>query len=161
MAGKSLVRVIFVFLAACFIISAAGASHTKVLGVKESDGRTEGISADLYVEVASGYGRIFVETMPLTEIDTQASARLAANVACDIVSNMEDGPDCDGLDFFYVLRSDYTMVGGPSAGAAMAVATLAELLNKSLASNVMMTGTINPDGTVGAVGGRGESGISP
>lgn len=147
-------------LIACFVfsvlISTASASHTKVLGVKESGGRTEGISADLYVELDDGYGRIFVETMPLTEIDTQASARLAADVSCDIVSNIDGVPDCRNSDFFYVLRSDYTMVGGPSAGAAMTIATMAELLNKTIASNVMITGTINPDGSVGAVGGLVE-----
>jgi uncharacterized protein len=156
MSFGALKRVFLTIIVLSLFISAASASHTKVLGVKESGGRTEGISADLYVEVADGQGRIFVETMPLTEIDTQASARLAADVSCDIVSNIEGVPDCRSSDFFYVLRSDYTMVGGPSAGAAMTVATMAELLNKTIASNVMMTGTINPDGSVGAVGGLVE-----
>lgn len=156
MSSERIGRALIVLTVMSLLFSAVSASHTKVLGVKESDGRTEGISADLYVEVDTGQGRVFVETMPLTEIDTQASARLASDVACDIVSNMEEPVDCEELDFFYVLRSDYTMVGGPSAGAAMAAATLAELLNKTIASNVMMTGTINPDGSVGAVGGLVE-----
>ena len=147
---------ILLLFAFSLVLSAASASHTKVLGVKETGGRTEGISADLYVETASGQGRVFVETMPLTEIDTQASARLASDVSCDIASNVEGATECQNLDFFYVLRSDYTMVGGPSAGAAMTVAALAELLNKTIASNVMITGTINPDGSVGAVGGLVE-----
>jgi uncharacterized protein len=129
------------------------ASHTKVLGVKETEGRTEGISADLYVEIDEGSSRVFLDTMPLTEIDTQASARLASDVSCDILNGTDTGVNCEKLDFFYVLRADYTMVGGPSAGAAMTAATMAELLNLSLASNVMITGTINPDGSIGPVGG--------
>ncbi|MCL4533850.1 MAG: hypothetical protein M1370_01645 [Bacteroidetes bacterium] len=44
-------------------------------------------------------------------------------------------------------------VDGPSAGAMMTVATMAALLGHSVNPDVVMTGTINPDGTIGPVGG--------
>ena len=44
-------------------------------------------------------------------------------------------------------------VDGPSAGALMAVATLAAFLGDKVDPKVTMTGTINPDFTVGPVGG--------
>jgi len=44
-------------------------------------------------------------------------------------------------------------VDGPSAGALMTVATLAAFLGDKVDSKVTMTGTINPDFTVGPVGG--------
>jgi hypothetical protein len=44
-------------------------------------------------------------------------------------------------------------IDGPSAGALMTVATLALRRGDKLKSDITMTGTINPDGTVGPVGG--------
>jgi uncharacterized protein len=132
----------------CFAIGRAERAHTKIAGVSRVDGKFQGITADLYVEIAPGTGRVFVDTMPLTMVDTQASARLAKEVACELLEI-----DCFIYNFFYTIRSEYTMVGGPSAGGAMAVATLAVLTNKSLYQDVILTGTINPDGSIGPVGG--------
>jgi uncharacterized protein len=44
-------------------------------------------------------------------------------------------------------------IDGPSAGGLMTVATIASLLNHRVKSDATMTGTINPDGTIGPVGG--------
>lgn len=44
-------------------------------------------------------------------------------------------------------------VDGPSAGTLMTVATLATVLGHQVRPEATMTGTINPDGTVGPVGG--------
>jgi hypothetical protein len=44
-------------------------------------------------------------------------------------------------------------VDGPSAGALMTVATIATVLGHAVKADAAMTGTINPDGTVGPVGG--------
>jgi len=47
-------------------------------------------------------------------------------------------------------------IDGPSAGAVQTVAVLSLLLGDELSTDVAMTGTINPDGTVGPVGGIPE-----
>ncbi len=44
-------------------------------------------------------------------------------------------------------------IDGPSAGAYMTVATLAALQGDDVKQDIFMTGTINPDGTIGPVGG--------
>lgn len=44
-------------------------------------------------------------------------------------------------------------IDGPSAGALMTVGTLAALRGDTVRKDAAMTGTINPDGTVGPVGG--------
>jgi uncharacterized protein len=44
-------------------------------------------------------------------------------------------------------------IDGPSAGALMTVGVLSLLRGDKLADDITMTGTINPDGTVGPVGG--------
>ncbi len=149
-------KTIKIFLLLAFIVFAFSFAkaqelrkvNIKILGVRQTGKGEEGVAADLTVEVTNGNGRVFVDTMPLTEIDTQASARLSQEVSCDIL-----GIDCSKYDFFYVIRGQFPMIGGPSAGAAMTVATLAALTNISVGSNVMITGTINPDGTIGSVGG--------
>jgi uncharacterized protein len=131
-----------------FSVAFAFSTTTKIVGVRETPQGMEGVVAYLFTEVKNGTGKVFVDTLPLTEVDTQAGARLAKEVACEILQY-----NCSSLDFFYVIRSNFTMIGGPSASAAMAVATMAALLNKSLASDVIITGTINPDSSIGPIGG--------
>jgi uncharacterized protein len=43
------------------------------------------------------------------------------------------------------------MVGGPSAGAAITIATIAALENKSINEKVMITGSVDSDGKIGRV----------
>jgi len=45
------------------------------------------------------------------------------------------------------------MIGGPSAGAIMTVAVIALLENWTLDNGTVMTGMINPDGSIGPIGG--------
>lgn len=89
-----------------------------------------------------------MDTLPLTDIDMQGSARIASKVAFDTC-----GKDSDDYDVYYIIRSDVPTVGGPSAGAVLTVATIAAINNWTLNKNVMMTGMIGPDGTIGPVGG--------
>jgi uncharacterized protein len=89
--------------------------------------------------------------MPLSEVDMQASARIAALVASYIV-----GVNYLDYDYFISVRANSTIIGGPSAGAAMTVALVAALLNAPLNKSVVVTGMINPDGTIGPVGGIPE-----
>lgn len=136
-----------------FLISAAGAQpirkvSTSILGIKQTESGAEGVVANLTVQLRRGDGKVFISSMPLTKVDTQASARLAKETACDILSR-----DCSQYDFNYIIRSSAPIVGGPSAGSSMTVATLALLSNKSLNKTVMVSGTVNPDGSIGAVGG--------
>lgn len=97
---------------------------------------------------ANGSGHVFLDTFPLTEVDMQGSARLAARVAAQMT-----GKDLHNHDFFFVVRSGAEQIGGPSAGAAMTVGAIASLNHWSVRDDALMTGTINPDGTVGPVGG--------
>jgi len=101
-----------------------------------------------------GDGRVFVDTLPLTQVDMQGSARLAVKVASALVENDEDCiVNPQNFDYFFVVRTDAPIIGGPSAGAIMTVATVALLENWSLNKNTVMTGMINPDGSIGPIGG--------
>ena len=120
----------------------------KVPAVKRTDAGLEGAVFDATVLVKPGTGRVFVDTWPLSELDTQASCRFASVVASDILKISHSK-----YDYFYTIRADSPIIGGPSAGAALTIATIASIKGLDIDPNVMMTGMINPDGTVGPVGG--------
>lgn len=100
------------------------------------------------VYTQEGSGHVYIDTWPLAEIDIQGSARLAVQVACDVV-----GKNWKEHDFFITVRSDSPIIGGPSAGGALTVAVIAALQGWELSPGVVMSGTINPDETIGPVGG--------
>ncbi|MCD6216005.1 MAG: hypothetical protein J7J92_02950 [Candidatus Aenigmarchaeota archaeon] len=124
------------------------ASSMYIPAVKETEFGYQGVLATLEVDAEPGEGHVFVDTLPLTKIDIQASARLAKEVSADVLKQ-----DLNNYNLFYIIRSESPIIGGPSAGGAMAATTIATLLNLSIDKSVTMTGTINPDGTIGPVGG--------
>jgi len=141
---KGFLILIFVLL---LPIVSAKQGHMPLLAVRERAGGYEGSVADLYLEVMPGTGRVFMETFPLTKLDTQISTRFAKDVACDYLN-----VNCDEYDFFYTIKADSPIVGGPSAGAAVAILTVAMLEGFDLNEEIAMTGTINSGGLIGPVG---------
>lgn len=135
---------ILIFLLIITTVSAQK-GHLSLLAVTEEG--NQGTKADLYLEIKPGTGKVFIETIPLTKLDTQLSTRFAQKIACDFLKT-----DCSRKDFFYTIRSDATLIGGPSAGAAVAVLTAAMLDNKEVNQKVTLTGTINAGGLIGSVG---------
>ena len=107
-----------------------------------------GGTADLTLEIRPGTGRIFIDTYPWTKLDTQSSIRSANQVACTYLDT-----DCTQYDFFYTIRADSVIVGGPSAGAAIAVLTAALLEDAHINESVAITGTINSGGLIGPIAG--------
>ncbi|MHB1260230.1 MAG: S16 family serine protease [Thermoplasmatota archaeon] len=123
---------------------------------EDSSGTFAGVHAIVEAQaLAGGSGQVFVATKPLAQTDMQGSARLASRVAAATL-----GADWSQYDYLVSFRSDSTVIGGPSAGAVMALALTTALHNLlepndswALDPGVAATGTINPDGTVGPVGG--------
>ena len=122
--------------------------HITLLAVSDKGDSYEGSIADLFLKVGEGSGRIFIDSHPLTKIDTQISNRFAKEIVCE-----QFGRDCEHYDFFYTIRANSVIVGGPSAGAASALLTLAALDDQKINESVAITGTINSGGLIGPVGG--------
>ncbi len=114
------------------------------------DNRGNGVVTPLTAEVKPGDGKILINIDKLNYwTDTQQSMQTARAVAERITKT-----DLKKVDLVYSIKTDNaTLVGGPSAGAALTVATIAAVQNKTLRENVMITGTIEEDGSVGKVGG--------
>ena len=125
--------------------------HMKLLAVTEKDGEYEGSTADLYLDVVPGTGRVFLETFPLTKFDTQISTRFAKEIACN-----HGDIDCSKYDFFYTINAGSPIVAGASAGSSIAILTISLLKGLNLKDDVAVTGTINSGGIIGPVGGLKE-----
>ncbi|MBT4825046.1 hypothetical protein HN695_00475 [Candidatus Woesearchaeota archaeon] len=126
--------------------------HMKLLAVSEGK-NAKGSLADLYLEIRPGKGNVYIDTFPLTKMDTQLSTRFAKEIACKFLET-----DCKKYDFFYTINAGSSIIGGPSAGAALAMLTVA-LLDpevKEYDETVSITGTINTGGIIGSVGGVKE-----
>jgi uncharacterized protein len=130
-----------------FIVSEDTGS-VALLAVQEGPGGYQGSIADVTLEMRQGTGRVFLDTFPLSKIDTQISTRFAKEIACKYIED-----DCPRSDFIYTIRSDSSIIGGPSAGSAIAVLTVALLKGYTLDPTVAVTGTINSGGIIGPVSG--------
>jgi len=116
------------------------------------DDEGKGVSTTLTVESVPGKGRVLTDIDHiLFFMDTQNSIQIAKSVAENIT-----GFNMSKVDLIYQIETNATAIGGPSAGAALTIATIAVVENKTLNPKVGITGTINPDGTIGAVGGIEE-----
>ncbi len=144
---KKIILFLMIFVIALPLVFAKQ-GHMKLLAVRETENGYEGGIADLYLEIKDGSGRVFLETFPLTRTDTQMSTRFAKAIACNIIEK-----ECDDLDFFYTITADSAIIAGPSAGASIAVLTVALLENLELNDDYAITGTINSGGLIGPVGG--------
>ncbi|RLG42027.1 MAG: hypothetical protein DRO05_02335 [Thermoproteota archaeon] len=115
--------------------------------------RMEGVVMEAEVEIRPGEGGVYVKTYPYIGIDLQSSL----NNAISAVESFT-GKSFSGFDVLVTIRAqeEVEIVDGPSAGAPLAVAILAAFEGKSLRGDVMATGVIYPDGTIGRVGGVPE-----
>ena len=149
MINKKLLFLISVFLFSIILISNvfAKSNHIYLLSAEILGDDVQGNLADLDLEIKPGEGRVFFQSYPLTKVDTQISTRFAKQYACDFLNI-----DCSNLDFFYTISSVGPIIGGPSAGAAMTVLTIAVLDDVPVKQDVIMTGTINSGGIIGIVG---------
>jgi len=125
-----------------------GNSTMTGLYIPAVDAEGNGSYTILSVEAMPGSGRVLVDIDSLLFwSDTQQSIRVARNVAENIT-----GKNLNKYDLVYSIYANASTVGGPSAGAAIAIATISALENKKINKSVMITGTVNHDGSIGPVG---------
>jgi len=129
-------------------VSGIGNVSVSRIYVPAVDKDGNGVVTVIIVEAMQGYGRTLVDINDLLYwADTQSSIRTAREVAQDVT-----GINVSSYDLIYHIYANASVVGGPSAGSAITIATIAALTNKTLNKNVSITGTINHDGTLGPIG---------
>ncbi len=126
-----------------------GKSSIKVPAIDE-DGN--GIVTVINVDSIEGSGRALVDINQLLFwTDTQYSIQ-----ASRLAAEQYTGYDLSNVDIIYSIDIKASLIEGPSAGAAMTIATIASLYNETINQSVMITGTIEENGTIGRVGGISE-----
>jgi len=109
-----------------------------------------GVVMSVMVELRSGEGRLLINTQPRVGIDLQTSGRTAVLVAQNVTGVSMTTTD---VVLTVMAEENVEVVDGPSAGAAITVAIIAAIRNQTLRGDVFISGTVNPDQTVGPVGG--------
>ncbi|MBS7623747.1 hypothetical protein KEJ39_08805 [Candidatus Bathyarchaeota archaeon] len=134
---------------------AVGRSEVNIVAVRQvndpvSGFAYEGVVLTAHLELREGEGRLLINTRPKIGIDLQTSA----NTAILVAENMT-GLSLRDSDVILTVTADSEteVLDGPSAGAAITVALVAAIRNQTVDGAAFITGTINPDGSVGKIGG--------
>lgn len=127
-------------------ISEDGSAASVIVPAVDESGN--GVPTMLTVQYIAGSGKLLVSIERLIFwTDTQDSIRSARDAAQNYL-----GMDLYSHDLIYMIRANATVIEGPSAGAALAVATIGAATGRQPNLSVMMTGTIRPDGSIGPIG---------
>jgi uncharacterized protein len=120
------------------------------VAVKSGNKGYEGVVLNITISIVPGEGRILVNTIPRIGIDLQTSIEVARIVAINYT-----GVDLSHFDIILSVAAEeeVDVVDGPSAGGVITAILISLLMNRTLNSSIFMTGTINPDGSIGPVGG--------
>ncbi|RJS68733.1 hypothetical protein CW714_09650 [Methanophagales archaeon] len=114
-----------------------------------------GVIGKVHVELKEGKGNVLVNTNPFVESTTQYSVREAVKVAEDYTNI-----NITNRDIIVYFDINGTLIGGPSAGAAITAATIAAIENKEVRQDAAITGTIEEGGRIGQVGGVFEKAVA-
>ena len=135
-----------------FYFSLPFTNEINLLAVSEDDSGkiTSGSLVKLSLTTKSGSGNIYVNLNTIGETDTQISIINSQKIACNLFEL-----DCSKYDFFYEFSdNDAIVLKGPSASSAIAILVAKNLKKEKINSNeVVMTGSLNPGGLIGLVGG--------
>jgi predicted S18 family serine protease len=120
----------------------------------DSTASEEGALIDISVEIQPGEGRVLVQTTPLMGVVFQDAANTAAFVA-----ENKTGKSLSNSDIIFSINANGQIPGvdGPSAGALMTLITISAIENNTkLNDSITLTGTIDNEGNIGAIGGALE-----
>ncbi|MFH1786780.1 MAG: S16 family serine protease [archaeon] len=118
------------------------------VNVAAIDNKRNGVVLQVEAEIVPGKGRVLIASAPFAGIDTQYSGRIAAEAALNYT-----GQELGMRDIIYTFYANATTVEGGSAGAAMALETIAKLQGRRIRDDIIMTGGIGEDGKVLQVSG--------
>ena len=113
-------------------------------------GNAKGGTAPVKIRVDKNSGKELRVGFFEEEVGGSGPMWRAAGWMAVITASFLLGVDPTDYNFQYDVGGN---IDGPSAGCLMTVGTMAALLGDKIKADATMTGTINPDGTVGPVGG--------
>jgi len=113
------------------------------------DATNNGVLAKLETEVRDGSGLVLVNINNiLADVNAQYSARVATQVAREYAN-----VSLEKKDVVFNVLTNASVIGGQSAGGAMALSVLSLILDKEINGSVIITGSITEDGGIGNASG--------
>lgn len=109
----------------------------------------KGTLTTISLNVTVGTGNITINGPSSVGNSTLQSAQTAVAYATSYLGINESK-----YDFAFTINDSNASVSGPSAGMALTVLTISALSNKPLLHDFTLTGTIEPNGSVGLIGGE-------
>ena len=130
-------------------LTAVAKSNYAVMAVDEND---KGHLIPLEVIIKSGKGNLFLNVANVLVDETlQSSAQTAILVAREVSrKNMFDKDVLINIEA--AVQEQKISIAGGSGGAAMTLAAIAAMQNRTIRTDVLITGTINEDHTIGRIG---------
>jgi hypothetical protein len=122
----------------------------RALAVSEGPDGSEGSSNTFSIEYGKAPGSTFRVGFSQDEVGGTGDQWESAGWNAAAVATLLNGNPLSGV------RVDYDVTGridGPSAGALMTIGLLSLMRGDKVKPGITMTGTVNPDGTIGPVGG--------
>ncbi|AAR39260.1 NEQ414 [Nanoarchaeum equitans Kin4-M] len=147
---KNLLPIIFFFLGYFFAksfdksIEINESKLIEVPAVAIADGG--GVLTKIQITAKPGKGHIYLDIKPFSEPTTQQSFYNAVKAAYFVTKSNKK------YDFTISVKANTSLIGGPSAGLAVALGVSALLLDKKL-KNCVATGVVDSYGNVYPVGG--------
>ncbi len=130
-------------------LTMAARSDYAVMAVDEND---KGHLIPLEVIIKSGKGNLFLNVANVLVDETfQSSAQTAILVARDVSRKSLSDKDVL-INIEAAVQEQKVSIAGGSAGAAITLAAMAAMQNKTIRNDVLITGTINEDHTIGRIG---------
>jgi predicted S18 family serine protease len=121
----------------------------KHLPIVAISSRETGLVENMTLRLIPGSNDILINTNPFLEPDLQFAVKTAVSYAI----SRSPGYQFDKDFVFNFGPTEAQLIGGESAGAAAALLAIATLENKDLKTDVVITGTVSGDGTIGEIGG--------
>ncbi|BCS90838.1 MAG: lon protease [Candidatus Micrarchaeota archaeon] len=107
-----------------------------------------GILTKVSLYVTNGDGNIAIKGPISVGSSTYNASKTAVYVASRFL-----GVNPDAYNFTYIIYDNNSTVSGPSIGAAFTILAISALSHKPFRINFSVTGTIEPNGSIGLIGG--------
>ena len=135
------------FFIALFLLSVSASALT-TMHAPAVDANGQGMLTTIEARAIPGSGNVYVDIEPYISVDTQESARTASRVAARLA-----GVDVSAYDLLYKVAANAEIIDGPSGGAVLAVLAYSEFTGRTPRKDLTITGTIEPDGSIGKISG--------
>ncbi|PIO06524.1 hypothetical protein COT29_00645 [Candidatus Micrarchaeota archaeon CG08_land_8_20_14_0_20_59_11] len=112
------------------------------------DANGQGMLTTIEARAIPGNGNVYIDIEPYISVDTQQSARTASRVAARLA-----GVDVSAYDLLYKVVANAEIIDGPSGGAVLTVLAYSEFTGRKPRQDLTITGTIEPDGSIGKISG--------